>query len=537
MINPYRKNNKLINPESRLLLATGRTLCCSPPSKMENKLATVPEKILVEIVKLAQKQGRKGTQGGWKEFLNVYDKKIGSSLSDPAKRTRPTLVSFLQTFTHKSDLKFVDYVLRLHSNREVLDQIRQESPDNESPEQRLVRLTVEHPFYLSKYAFPSYDQGWVVTKLPKKSKLMSTDSIIAIDCEMVLCEDGTEALVRVCVVDRNLQVKLDEKVNPYKPVADYRTEITGVTARDLDGVSCSLADIQKFMKKLLQKGTILVGHGLYNDLQALKLDHARVVDTSFIFRRLDGRPPSLDTLCKSVLGFELRKGGAPHNCMDDASAAMKLFLAKIERGVDNDIPVNHEHVLENELAKLLLHGIPTDVHSEELHRVFPEQFTIELKPPKKGRVQYSALAIFKDPQEAHCAFDNLNGRLEKDKNGLLQKMITLKLKTGATANLYVRKMGHDHFIHQDLQKKRAFQGEDIGNTKKLKRDDCDDHVKEIERLKQELKEKDLSKCDDHMKEIEKLKQNLSSKEFQISTQDKIITKLKKELEEMKLKKR
>lgn len=40
------------------------------------------------------------------------------------------------------------------------------------------------------------------------------------------------------------QVKLDEKVNPCKPVADYRTEITGVAAEDLDGVSCSLADIQ-----------------------------------------------------------------------------------------------------------------------------------------------------------------------------------------------------------------------------------------------------------------------------------------------------
>lgn len=28
----------------------------------------------------------------------------------------------------------------------------------------------------------------------------------AVDCEMVLCEDGSEGLVRVCVVDRNLEV-------------------------------------------------------------------------------------------------------------------------------------------------------------------------------------------------------------------------------------------------------------------------------------------------------------------------------------------
>jgi RNA exonuclease 1 len=40
-----------------------------------------------------------------------------------------------------------------------------------------------------------------------------------------------------------------------------------------------------------------------------------------------------------VLGYELRKAGDPHNCLDDACAAMKLVLAKIERGVDNYIPL------------------------------------------------------------------------------------------------------------------------------------------------------------------------------------------------------
>ncbi|XP_050205491.1 small RNA degrading nuclease 1 [Mercurialis annua] len=475
---------------------------------MADKLADVPERVLVETVKLAQKQGRKGINGTWKEFLNVYDKKIGSSLSDPAKRPRDCLVSFLQTFTQKPDIEFVDRVLRLHFNHEVVDQIRKESPDDESAEQKLVRATIEHPYYLSKYAFPSYDQDWLVTKLPKKSKLASIDAIVAIDCEMVLCEDGTEALVKVCVVDRNLQVKLDEKVNPYKPVADYRSDITGITARDLDGVSCSLADVQKSMKKLLRKGTILVGHGLYNDLHALKIDHARVVDTSFIFRRSDGRPPSLGTLCKSVLGYELRQGGAPHNCIDDALAAMKLFLARIERGGDDDILVNQEDLLESELTKLFLHGIPTDVRSEELHGVFREQFTIELKPPKKGGSLYSALAIFENSQEANRAFEKLIGRLEKDKNGLPQKMILLKRKTGATVNLFVRKVGHDHLLLQDLQKKRAFEGEDTSDPKKLKREDCEDHLKEIEKLKQDLIWKDV----------------------QIAKQEKMIKLLTKELE-------
>ncbi|XWS29783.1 hypothetical protein CRYUN_Cryun24cG0060000 [Craigia yunnanensis] len=57
------------------------------------------------------------------------------------------------------------------------------------------------------------------------------------------------------------------------------------------------------MKKLLSDGTILVGHSLHNDLQVLKIDHARVIDTSYIFKYLDApfyRRPSLNNLCKAI---------------------------------------------------------------------------------------------------------------------------------------------------------------------------------------------------------------------------------------------
>ena len=48
----------------------------------------------------------------------------------------------------------------------------------------------------------------------------------------------------VSILDGVFQVKLNEIVNPNKAVADYRSEITGITAKDLDGVTCSVADIQ-----------------------------------------------------------------------------------------------------------------------------------------------------------------------------------------------------------------------------------------------------------------------------------------------------
>lgn len=42
------------------------------------------------------------------------------------------------------------------------------------------------------------------------------------------------------------QIKLNEFVKPDRPVADYRSDITGVTAKDLEGANCSLADVQVF---------------------------------------------------------------------------------------------------------------------------------------------------------------------------------------------------------------------------------------------------------------------------------------------------
>ncbi|QDP16904.1 hypothetical protein Tsubulata_060008 [Turnera subulata] len=526
-------------------------------------ISAAPDKVLVDIVKLGQKHGMRGSDGNWKEFLNVHDRNIGSSLSDPARRKRETLISFLKTVTAEEHLKFLANVVQAHLNREVLNQLFKDSSDDESPQQRLVRSTLEHPFYLPKYAFPSYEKEWLVTKIPKKSKLMKANDMLAVDCEMVLCEDGTDALVRVCVVDCNLQVKLDELINPGKPVADYRTEITGVSSGDLDGVSCSLVDIQKSMKKLLSKGTILVGHGLYNDLQALKIDHARVVDTSFIFKTSDGKTPSLSSLCKAVLGYELRKEGSPHNCLDDACAAMKVVLAKIERGVDTEIPLIQEHgkdVWETEMAKLLIHRIPANVRQKELQRIFPQSFTFELKLNKKAEgAPYSMHVIFKDKVEANQAFEILNANPNKDSSGLPQKRISFRLNTGETVSVFVRKMRHDYTGDEVSLKKRAFEGEDSGNAKKQKTDQyenileedkilqqlpkqkypnhCCDLLKEIDGLKKELELKELEQYNKHVEEIEKLKHEIKSKDFQICMQDKMISGLKKRLEEEKLRKR
>ncbi|KAK6923083.1 Exonuclease, RNase T/DNA polymerase III [Dillenia turbinata] len=499
---------------------------------MEEIFASAEKEVLVEIVKFVQKRKLQCIHGGWKEFLLHVDKQMGTSVSDPSRRRKETLVAFLNTFHNENDLRLFSAIIKCHSKRKMVKEFGMNSPDSESPEQSLVRSTLEHREYPSCYTFPSYEEDWVVTKVRKKS--LRSNAMISIDCEMVLCEDGSEGLVRVCVVDRNLEVKLHELVKPNKAVADYRTEITGVAAEDLKEITCSLSDIQKSIKKLLSRGTILVGHSLNNDLQVLKLDHARVIDTSFIFKcESPHRRPSLSNLCQVVLGYELRKEGAPHSCLDDACAAMKLAIAKIEQGYDKLIPSIPKEVPKPDMTKLCLHGISVTVPRKELCKVMPGDFTIEIQPSKKfGCTTYSAHAVFKNTKEANLAFESVKGELGRDKNGLPQKLITFELSTGVTASLKVRKMGHGYPL-DPVSKKRKIDGEmeirqcdhmiEIENLKQLLKQKDIDHKKEIEDLKQSFERRDTEET----KEIEQLKQTLKMREFEITNLNKIITALKK----------
>ncbi|KAI3978588.1 hypothetical protein MKX01_015763 [Papaver californicum] len=464
---------------------------------MDKKLAAAEKQVLVDMVKMMQKKGKKGTKGYWKEFLNVHDRKMGDSISDPARRSIDDLVSFLTTFTEEEDRKFMEKALQCGSNREAVIQMQKNASDLESSPQKLVVLTLEHPEYSCNYTFPSYEEDWVVTKLGKLSKAKESDKMVAIDCEMVLCEDGTEAVVQVCVVDQNLEVKLDTLVKPNKPIVNYRTEITGIAAKDLEGVTCSLADVQKSMKKLLSRGTILIGHSLNCDLRALKLDHARVIDTSLIFRCTDGttrRKPSLCHLCKIVLRHELRQKGAPHNCLADARAAMKLALAKLEKGFDEIISLDAKEVT-GDLSKLFLHKIPIRVTTDELRKIFPEDSTVVLEPSYKTQAkQYYASAIFKDQQEALATFESIEGEEGKDSRGLSQKLVTVQLRNGNSASVYVRKMVKDDNPLLDSSRKRGIQevedsDEESNKKPKTNLHDCSEHIKEIKSLEKQLEQK------------------------------------------------
>ena len=49
-------------------------------------------------------------------------------------------------------------------------------------------------------------KGWIVINFKNKPKVIKSTEMVVVDCEMVLCEDETEAVVKVCVVDHNFSL-------------------------------------------------------------------------------------------------------------------------------------------------------------------------------------------------------------------------------------------------------------------------------------------------------------------------------------------
>lgn len=138
---------------------------------------------------------------------------------------------------------------------------------------------------------------------------------------------GTEsALARVSVVNYFGAVLLDEFVRQKERVTDWRTQWSGVRAKDMKNAK-TFEEVQGIIGELV-KDRIIVGHAIQHDLKALMLSHprAQIRDTQHLAHKHGqsrAARPALRNLVRDMLGATIQ--GGEHSSVTDARATMAIY--------------------------------------------------------------------------------------------------------------------------------------------------------------------------------------------------------------------
>jgi len=311
----------------------------------------------------------------------------------------------------------------------------------------LIVETRSHPKYKSCYDMNRYKKvdlenghsinEWVRTK-PFSRSFEGNPQSITINCEMCETKDPVSGLVdskslcRLSIVngsDKN-DVLLNTLVKPIWPVIDYRTKINGIGKGYLDNVQFTLRHAQAFLLDLCSDETVIIGHGLYNDLVSLKLEHSIVIDTACLYRIKGGghASPSLRdvTLCNLKM-----KLPPIHDSIEDAQITLSLAEHyRINEGKVKEVVKVGRKKRFNCKQTLLVHRIPkgcTENYIEEMFEKFTHVVPTLVDPIEfKNNDQGKSLVYFDSESYANLAFDTLFGKPELEKSGKLQKKVYLK---------------------------------------------------------------------------------------------------------------
>jgi len=175
--------------------------------------------------------------------------------------------------------------------------------------------------------------GYVKTKHRKSYPTNGNFGVYGLDCEMCYTLNGLE-LTKVTVVGIDGRLVYETLVLPEADIIDYNTRFSGVSAKDLEkGPTKNLKEVQNDLMGFINADTVMVGHGLENDLRALQMIHGVVLDTSSVFPHFYGLPfrRSLRSLVSSYLKREIQVSSWGHDSYEDARACIELILWKTRK--------------------------------------------------------------------------------------------------------------------------------------------------------------------------------------------------------------
>ncbi|QSZ34646.1 hypothetical protein DSL72_007500 [Monilinia vaccinii-corymbosi] len=160
---------------------------------------------------------------------------------------------------------------------------------------------------------------------------------VVLDCEMAgVVGGGPGEPILLCVADYATgAVILNRYIYPRKTINAMRSSVHGISKKTLsdalaqgevlDGWQGARSELWKY----IDADTILVGHALENDLDALRIIHHRVVDSAILSRKEvgGGRFWGLQALCSELVNLDIRKNKhGIHDCLEDVLATREVVL-------------------------------------------------------------------------------------------------------------------------------------------------------------------------------------------------------------------
>ncbi|OSC98373.1 hypothetical protein PYCCODRAFT_1375441 [Trametes coccinea BRFM310] len=295
----------------------------------------------------------------------------------PPEDATPGVPFISSTFTYACPTRAPGDQTRMHSvlnaffqgpvsgeekKRRLTERLTSERAQEKSPMRYLLTTEqmIENGYPMPSYMSETFEKppGWFETKVAVVDDALlspapgETPRIFAMDCEMCMTEQGKQ-LARVCLIDYASGIVVyDQLVKPDKPVVDYLTRWSGITAEALDKATATFDDVQAHILSVLSvtPTPILLGHSLESDLNALKICHPRCIDTAIIFHHPRGRPlkPGLAWLTKKWCGREIQnRGEGGHDPEEDARACLDLLKKKVENGPGfGEFKVDMESIFE-----------------------------------------------------------------------------------------------------------------------------------------------------------------------------------------------
>ncbi|KND00021.1 uncharacterized protein SPPG_04367 [Spizellomyces punctatus DAOM BR117] len=175
------------------------------------------------------------------------------------------------------------------------------------------------------------DRWMPFVRLPEASRVPKAEKVVALDCEMSYTTSGME-LTRLTAVNWHGKPILDELVRTTFPVLDLNSRWSGISS--LEDAKYDLNGITDLLGQIMGRDTILIGHGLENDLKAMRIYHTKIIDTAAIFPHPQGLPRRypLRFLCQKLLGRFIQQSTTGHDSLEDARTSLELVKLKLEKG-------------------------------------------------------------------------------------------------------------------------------------------------------------------------------------------------------------